>query len=83
MAPVMWESVAHNEWRARVVGGWLYKVTYELPQPAIHITTGMHTNPMTTEYNEGMSITFIPDPEHQWDQIWNNMQQLDNIIEGK
>lgn len=60
---VTWQRLVNDGatgriWRAAVPGGWLVRVDDVLPND--------------TEFRDGdasyaLSVTFLPDPEHQWD----------------
>lgn len=57
MEQLVWVVVEHNMVRARIAGGWLYKVSN--PIPMLDPKTG---DVVTYPQYCSESITFIPDP---------------------
>jgi len=52
--PMKWEKVEERTHRRKVFGGWLVLVTFN-----------MHSNRHDVNV-DGQSVTFVPDPRHQW-----------------
>ncbi len=62
-----WEDIKHNHGfylrRAEVIGGWLVIAISDVMTP---MNQG-HSQPVPMEgYEWRTSITFVPDPDHQW-----------------
>ena len=68
MPIIKWEAVGtdNSEWIAKIPGGWLYKTR-------LVSISAMAWNPMThtmaREYADALTITFIPDPNHEWEMV--------------
>lgn len=62
-----WEEINHDNGfylrRARVVNGWLVSAIYDVLSPT-HYSNGYITS--TTGYQWQGSLTFVPDPNHEW-----------------
>jgi hypothetical protein len=62
-----WEEIEHNHSfnliRVRIPGGWLVSATEDVRSP---MDTGYNKPEYYKGYEWRTSITFVPDPNHEW-----------------
>jgi len=67
MAELKWENIKHDHGfslrRAKIFGGWLVASIDEVRSP---INTGYNQPDYTEGYEWRTSLTFVPDPNHEW-----------------
>jgi len=63
IAPILlWENIGTGEWRAKVPGGWLVKITEEVID---NLTSSIGSRQTGFEWRP--ALAFIPDPSHEWE----------------
>ena len=63
-ASIHWEPMGIvDEYRAKVIGGWLYKIA------STHSIKDPNVNTVGILYEQQYSLAFIPDPQHLWDKL--------------
>jgi hypothetical protein len=67
MNELKWEEINHNNGfflkRTRVFGGWLVAAVSDVIS---HVNTGYTKPDYLQGYEWRTSITFVPDPNHEW-----------------
>jgi hypothetical protein len=62
-----WEEIEHNNGfylrRAKVFGGWLVSAVSDVRSP---VYNGYSTPDFSSDLEYRTSITFVPDPNHEW-----------------
>ena len=69
------KQIDDNHQRAKVPGGWLVKA-FEV---VCHFDT--HISPITDNYDWRVTMTFVPDPKHEW-EIENVPQLYDKRVKN-
>jgi len=57
-----WEAVDQTLYRRKLPGGWLVQAMLLIEEDTQDETGEWHTK----QHLEGMCMTFIPDPGHEW-----------------
>lgn len=68
MPELSWEEIKHDRGfylqRTKVFGGWLVSTVDDVRSP---VYNGYNTPDYTQGYEWRTSITFVPDPSHEWE----------------
>ena len=82
---IIWENIENDHtgylYRAKVPGGWLVKVVEDVisqqPSGMIHPQINYQIG-----YEWRTSITFMPDPDHEWNPMENENESKKDILQS-